>query len=130
MFVVADSNNLKCQTPCVPHDDAADLGPVYDAAAAPSSWGQQQRHQHTSAAATGDNMASDWALDPRMLAFPITKPPPTRWEDVSCVHGRCSRHWGLIRGLIVSLITETMSHITATITPQLMSLLFRYGWWR
>lgn len=47
-------------------------------------------------------MASDWALDPRMLAFPITKPPPTRWEDVSCVHGRCSRHWGLIRGLIVS----------------------------
>ncbi|CAB1110412.1 unnamed protein product [Ectocarpus sp. CCAP 1310/34] len=45
-------------------------------------------------------MDSDWALDPRMLAFPITKPPPTRWEDVSCVHGRCSRHWGLIRGLI------------------------------
>lgn len=47
-------------------------------------------------------MESSWQLDPRVLIFPITKPPPTSWNDVSRVHGRLSRHWGLIRGLIVS----------------------------
>lgn len=49
-----------------------------------------------------ERMASAWQLDPRGIIFPITKPPPKSWADISLVHGRVSRHWGLIRGLIVS----------------------------
>lgn len=41
-------------------------------------------------------------LDPRGLIFPVTNPPPTNWADVQLVCNRVSRHWGLIRGLIVS----------------------------
>lgn len=42
-------------------------------------------------------------LDPRGLIFPVTTPPPTNWADVQLVCNRVSRHWGLIRGLIVSV---------------------------
>ena len=54
-----------------------------------------------------EKMGSVWQLDPRGIIFPITKPPPKSWADISLVHGRVSRHWGLIRGLIVSSKSRT-----------------------
>lgn len=57
-------------------------------------------------------MSTNWQIDHMTLLCPVTKPRPSSLTDVQLVRGRCSRHWGLIRGLIVSdLVQATASGV-------------------
>lgn len=54
---------------------------------------------------SSQNLDEQWKCRPELL-FPVTRPPPRRWADVSIVFvpKRPSRHWGLIRGIQVGFV--------------------------